>query len=1791
MKKIRDLRATACVSLLAFLLFFTNVPGAKADPQTGGGWATRQASRNLDLDLSSSNASVMVSPRLFGQASSVNIQVAGNTRAVMAGDMLTPAEFVALTQVLRTGAQNLVLDTQGRASGGTFSLTAMGANQLSSLVIPANVTAQAQGLASILNVAGQFSTQGTLSGATRHLVVNAGSVDVGVGGVVTTVSPNNRAVDLSIASLANIYNSGSITASGVLTLTAQGDIVNALPSGITGPAPVMSGAMGSNLFAGSGQFVNSGMIASQSGSVNFATGATTDLVLNNAGGQVQALQAINMRDAMFAGKQLTGVTGGSFTAREANFYSGDGHVNVHTNQMAALANIYAGTASMVNTSGDLNVGTMTLSGDPTIANSDGDVTLNGNLTTGGADLAIIASGNVLVAPGAKIAINLSTNVPDATAGSLHIVSGFDFTPATPGQVTDNTTTFTFPEDGDHSASGGGIGLSGVTINTSSTASTGEGSAGNVILIAALGTSPTQDHTPAISVGAINATSKKGTGGIVFVVGEGGVTIAGIDVSGATAAGTIDISSSSPEISGGDITFLNGTVGGDGFFFSGDLTLSPVLINGKVTANGTQGPGGGIGLVSAGSVTVTGAISANGGTLGGEFGGGFDAGALGVIGETVSLASVSLAGGASSSPAPAGLGGVFDIFANSGAAVNGHVNLKGGDGKSSLEGSDAGFGGMLNVDIASPSGTFSVRKGSIDARGGNAGGGGSGADGGSVTVLANNLLVEGSINVSGGNSSGAFFLGGLGGAINFAGTGNYTINGDLLLNGGNATGMEGAGGSGGFLIAEIPGGSFTVNGAINAFGGSGSGGPGGGGDVNITANQVLVDGNIYLAGANSTMAFALGGFGGSAFVSAVNSIRVNGNIVTRGGSNKSTVTEEGAAGGDAGSVILETALATDVYLDIFDAPSDFRIGSILVTGYIDARGGDVSAADGVGGLGNDVVLAGSTVQVMGKNGNFSVSSSGGTAPVSMGTQGDPGIITVETFGTQPLPTNFNLTSTTKSEFALPGGLFNIGNASVNGTAAPLVAGAFSATSQNAGNVIGHFATGSDQITIDTFGNSFNVIGVTGPVTSGLTGTTRNKVTPGVALALFQVTRDTEVDAQTIGLNPAGQVTDINPALSASPSVLKTASSDFFRPFTTFNLATAQNNLVQVAVFGESDCTIDLSLASLINIAGQVLFVEPFASTMNFGGKSPNIAAGGQIAANSTGFLTISSTNATWTLNGIIVGDTLTLINPSGGTNLMMSATGQLRGYDANSTLFLSAVKNFNIVNSAPGFTPPMIDDLTISGSAASIQIGSVPKSGPAAPIFLGSDASFFALVATTGTLGIVALGNIETQSPLGPAFLSGAGGLSLQTSGNIVLDSQAMLTTPPTSKSAISISAANIILGGENLIAGGGPVTLNASQQITETASDNELISTSTLTVIGQQGMTLAEDLFASNADIHITGLNGTITLIDCFINAGTSATIGKYLPTKGTQFNFTGSLDVGGFWLTRSGLTVDANSVIIGDHSTLFNTFGSGSINITSRVGDLEIEDAVTIAAGALAAAPPPGVLSTNNILFKGNVNVTAQNGLFLHDGVFMQSVGGDVKLLSTTANISWSNEAPNGEIRADGGNIVMAALGNITNNDEESVVLFARAVGTAKAFTGGGISLNAGTANLVQANTDLVNALKTRPATFQQVPNPFTGFGVTLIAGTKGVAKATFGSVDSIDMAINGNTSTFNVNGGVITLTTVGPTAVIEMDNVSATALAPIAFHADTNSMNAEGSSELIVDTGDDFNLADEDQDMALAK
>ncbi|GEM_PF-3363425 len=574
---------------------------------------------SLALDLSSSDKSITLGHHLFGSSGSLTITEGGVAHHVKPGDAVTPAELAALLQVALSGRQSLLLNSSSSADGGSISLNLFSHAHLASLVIPRGVTAVDAASKSGLNVSGSLISDGMLlgvAGGAGALSVHAGLIQVGTGGSITTHVPAallgspgaaGGSVNLSLYSLSDIINSGSITASGSLLLSAAGRIVNQSQGAAAGaPPPVIAGALGTSLMAGSGTIVNAGVISSRLGGVDINTISGQALTIINAGGQVLApLGTVNVRDQTYSGKDLTRVTGGLLAGQAVNFHGGNGSLAVLADEIRGPVNVSAGVANVAVKQGDLDLAGMTVTGDPTIVNTGGDVTLPANADGGhtlrfaGQDLAVMASGSIGGAAGLTM-IDLSSS--NGRGGSLTLAAGFQFSPGTggtqvlqqsPGPVSNYSLV-------GPSGSGGSVNLGSVSVKTSGVAAGAD--AGNVTIVAHDG-SPAAS-AGAVSIGGIDASAASGAAGAVTIIGQGGsIDLNGPITTGGAHAGAVTIAGGEPRGSG-SLSINNGTVSGGAFQYFEDPTHAPVdvLVGGNIS-NTTAGVGASVSITSSGNLEL------------------------------------------------------------------------------------------------------------------------------------------------------------------------------------------------------------------------------------------------------------------------------------------------------------------------------------------------------------------------------------------------------------------------------------------------------------------------------------------------------------------------------------------------------------------------------------------------------------------------------------------------------------------------------------------------------------------------------------------------------------------------------------------------------------------------------------------------------------------------------------------------------------------------------------------------------------------------------------------------------------------------------------------------------------------------------------------------------------------------------------------------------------------------------------------------------------------------------------
>ena len=911
----------------------------------------------VNLDLRSRERSISASQ--LGQFDSARVRVGRTTRTFTASDVVTPAELVALQQVLSGGHQSLRLGSHGTALSGRFELTPFMRQSLSDLVIPRRVTALGDfasspsvSLSGILNNSGKLfavssdPSVSTANFAATNIYNNRGalltSVPSGSGFMGTRFTGND--LSLSLTAVNDVVNAGTISSSGNLTLTAGRSIINALPAGVTGPNPLLQATNNIGVFAGN--IANSGTIAASVGNVTFGTaGVARDLIVNNIGGQVFASAgAINFRDASYTSKGLTSVIGGLLDGQSINFFGGNGAVKANVDQLLGVVNVVGGTASIQASDDRLNLGSMNLSGDPVIANLTGDVLLGGDLTFHGEDLAILASGSVVGTGISKI--DLSSDNP-GHAGNLTIIAGFNFTSSsgteTVGQVRDDQSTFTLTGP---SGSGGDVSLPGVTLVTRSTNSTPGAAAANVTVVAHADS--TGGNHGQIVLGAIDASSVAGPGGNVAIFGQRGVQIHSgsspdaINTTGAQG-GSIRVYGTEPSVAG-PITLDNSVYGR---FVQVD-GIPPNSVFAIPLPDGTS------------IIFVDTPVRS---------------------GPNIQASSEFLP----QAPPPSGLPGTPNP--NPPPPPPSQIRFMNG----------------TSIGISLPSGSPAFTPGPLRE----------------VFATPSDVQIHGNINSSGSVGNG--------GAAALQSGSAVSVTGNITTRGGSAGGDGGAVELGAFSgIVEVHGGIDTTGGSTSSSGRAGN------------AGAVIVENEF--SEWNSPMW-----------------VSIDGNVILRGGDNF------GSGNAGAGGLLHIYTFGAG---SLIDAAGLVTIGTASTgssIGYIDTRGGN--ASDGVGGQGGDVAIGALTLQIFGADTSTQLVSSGQTGAnplpgVSINATGGRGAaadglggaIGISTGGGQPIPANFDLTSATRSEIALPGGLFEVGNPAVNGTAGSIVSGAIIADRGNAGDVV-------------------------------------------------------------------------------------------------------------------------------------------------------------------------------------------------------------------------------------------------------------------------------------------------------------------------------------------------------------------------------------------------------------------------------------------------------------------------------------------------------------------------------------------------------------------------------------------------------------------------------------------------------------------------------------------------------------------------------------------------------------------
>lgn len=755
----------------------------------------------LGLDLSSSQTTIAapvdqpVNIVVGGTIGANGIVTGGTTVTIAPGQMITASQYVALTQVVENGSQSIVITATGAADGGSFSLLAGQTGTLSSLVLPTNVTLGGIGFtdANPFTVSGSASILGSFfslqTNSSSSSILNFGNLTVsgllsGDSSQLISSGPFHipsglfSSSALTLNTVGSLQNFGTISSAGILNINAGSDFTN---SGIINAATALNintpqifnlsvGNQAASILAGQSvnlniaQLVNSGNIASMLGDINASSKAS--LSVENSGG---ALKATNGTINLVSNNDTLRVMGGNFDAPSLNLKAGHSIVELQADAVSGVVNASADNVHLYTSQSDLRLGNIDASGDPTLA-SQANIIIDGTIApTNGANLAIVAGGNILSGVGGQLDTRVLTPA-GGNGGNLSLIAGANFTVDGGGNVvlTDSANA------GKGSITGGFIDLTGNNggtgpITTITTAGTGAtGNAGYVQLVAYSGTG-TGNGIGSGSIMlpttvSIDASAANGNRGDVSIISGGTVQ------TGSITANKVSISTFTPTVGSGMFFDGTGTAsnGINSFATSGTVKNTVVQIIGNTSATNDVS-------ISSGTVSINGNISANG------------------------------AGGQSGASLDGGDGHNININAVLGVIMQGSLSAVGGGGAgsgsatSTMDGGKGGNGGQVTLTTTQALSQAININGGINV----SGGGGGGGAGSSETTAATN--------------GGA---GGVAGLVKISSAGGVIISGKILEHDG------GAGGAGANVIGGVGGGG----GGGSAYGGGGGGGGGGTGNI-------------------------------------------------------------------------------------------------------------------------------------------------------------------------------------------------------------------------------------------------------------------------------------------------------------------------------------------------------------------------------------------------------------------------------------------------------------------------------------------------------------------------------------------------------------------------------------------------------------------------------------------------------------------------------------------------------------------------------------------------------------------------------------------------------------------------------------------------------------------------------------------------------------------------------------------------------------------------------------------------
>lgn len=1570
---------------------------------------TSGASSGVNFDLSSTSRSVTARIQ-----SPVEIQLGQTKMTVAPNDLLTPAEMVAVRQVINTGAQAVLLNSDGMAIGGSVSINSNLMQRLVNLLIPQGVTALLNftGGASI-NMSGNLTNSGQLfalaQNGTPAAVIQATNITNNAGSVISSVLPStlsggdfNQALNLDLRAAQNIVNAGQIVSAGDLTMAAGGSLINASKS--SSQQATLQATSNVNLITGN--LVNSGLITSTLNDININSILSKNLLMDNTGGSLVARNGvINFRDSTYIGQGNLSIAGGDFISRAINLYSGAGVVVFDAQTVTGLLNIVASEAHVSAATDNLQLGDLALCSDPTFFNTAGNVTISSNMVFGGQDLSIVASGDVT----SSAPVSIDTSSSTTNGGNILIAAG--------ANVSSNGTTLIIssgPGLGGGSATGGKINLSTSPIQALSSRGTaaGDSNAGNITLVAFAGnaagsgtiTLPT-GNALTIRTGGNNSGRN---GNVTMLAGAaGGVTsisLGNINASGGlNGTGDIVLTTAAPAVSNGNITVDIATGTRSGGEFTAGASQAASIVSNNLTASGSNvsisaGANASISSITdvgarstgsnGGSVTIATNVSSNTGApfvVGGSTpcancipsGIAVSAASGGLTGDagTISISNYGTGGIKVTNPGLlsvpvltlTGAGGTINLNAAAGLTA-GSLDLAGGLYAADAAGSASGgkiilAGSQLTNTTNSTAWSFSAKGGVGTGNGGLLSITTSSATSG--IAFGNAVRQISSITVQSGTS------GGNGGRVDLSSGQNLMVTTTLINS--RPQGTNGNGPTFNFTAATAGTGLLQISGSINASGA----GTGSGGTVNLTyndsANPFVIGSSLSGNGVTGSITADAPAAGLGGLVQLLNtapaslSIALPGSISAASGS------------GQTGTIRLNSA-TNSVLLS----------GAGSITGLLTASGKTVDISTGAGGL-----LAGS---INSSNGILNLSADGGSLVMTSSASAVGGTMSLKSSASSSITVNTGV-SLVADAISMTTPVLN-----VNGTLSSLH-GNVTVQSNNASNTLSINLSPAASMVANGANANVNLnptgsgaIAVSGGVLSAAGSIIANGGTGNVSINVSSLSGSLAANGSSVSANAAngdlitGAITATNGqiALAVSNGSLVTRGS--LSALTSASLGASKNVLINSS----------LSAANAIITAGSDLTV------------------GAVLTAPTT---SLTATDGDLLIKGVVTANNSANLNAGGNISTTSDFAAGAATIAAGSKITLGATLTTDKATITAGSNVTV--DAALTATNASITAGSNLTVGAAltAPTTsltaINGDLLINSAVTATNSANLTAGGNISVASP----FSAGSAGI---TAGN----NMTLSSTLTAATTSLTATKGDLLINGP--VTASNSATLNAGGNVSTTSP----LTTGTATITAGSSLTVGAALTADTASItaganltvgatltapttSLTAKNGDV-LINGAVTAGNSATL-----NAGGNVSITAPLTAGTGAITAgNNLTVSADVVF--DISTMTATAGDLSINgMVTANSSLNLTAGHDIQLTKDVSAVDTTIVANNQLSVDAKVYTTtaylaATNGDL--------SLSGTLSALSSASLLAGRDAVLNGSLSAQAGATV-AASRNVSIN------------------------------------------------------------------------------------------------------------------------------------------------------------------